>query len=163
MLPATEEIRGTVWMVFVVITFLILLVVAGIALPLHLKVFRRPLKTFDLTYFGLLFLLSAPAELYSIASTDWNYTPKFFGILLEGLPAKVYLLAQPILHLAIGYGFLALKRWAFYLALIYAADTMTSAVSSFILLGYGRIRTIFIALITPFVIYLIARRRHFIR
>lgn len=123
----------------------------------------RPQRPIDITIFGTLFLLSAPAEFYNIVSTNWTYTPKFFGFLLEGVPAKIYLLAQPLLHVAIGYGFLTLRRWAFYLALIYAADTLTSAVLSFILLGYGRIRTIFIVVLVPFVIYLIARRRHFVR
>lgn len=121
---------------------------------------KRPL---DITIFGVLFLLSAPVELYNIMTTDWTYNPKFFGLLLTGFPAKVVLVAQPLLHIAIGYGFLTLRRWAVYLSLFYAADVLTSAISSFILLGYGRIRTIFIALLTPFVIYLIARRRYFIR
>jgi hypothetical protein len=124
------------------------------------KATRRPM---DITVFGVLFLLSAPIELYNIVSTDWSYTPKFFGFLLEGVPAKIYLIAQPLLHIAIGYGFLTLRHWVVYLALLYAADTLTSAVSSFILLGYGRIRTIFIVLLVPFVIYLIVRRRHFVR
>ncbi len=121
---------------------------------------KRPL---DITIFGVLFLLSAPMELYSIMTTDWTYTPKFFGIQMAGLPAKVYLVAQPLLHIALGYGFLTLRRWAVYLGLFYAADTLTRAISSFILLGYGRIRTLFIALLTPFVVYLIARRRYFVR
>ena len=121
---------------------------------------KRPL---DITIFGVLFLLSAPAELYNIIRTDWTYEPKFFGILMTGVSAKVILLAQPLLHIAIGYGFLTLRRWAVYLSLFYAADVLTSAISSFILLGYGRIRTIFIVLLVPFVIYLIARRRYFVR
>ena len=123
----------------------------------------RPQRPIDITIFGVLFLISAPIEFYSIVSTDWTYTPKIFGFIVTGYTAKAYLLAQPILHLAIGYGFLTLRRWAVYLALLYAADTLTSAISSFILLGYGRIRTIFIVLLVPFVIYLIARRRHFVR
>ena len=117
----------------------------------------------DVTIFGVLFLISAPIEFYNIVSTDWSYTPKIFGFIVTGYTAKAYLLAQPLLHLAIGYGFLTLRRWAVYLALLYAADTLTSAISSFILFGYGRIRTIFIALLVPFVIYLIARRRYFVR
>lgn len=122
-----------------------------------------PKRPVDVTIFGVLFLLSAPVELYNIMTTDWTYTPKFFGILLTGASAKAYLIAQPLLHIALGYGFLTLRRWVVYLALFYAADTLTSAILSFILLGYGRIRTIFIALLTPFVIYLLARRRHFVR
>ena len=121
---------------------------------------KRPL---DITIFGVLFLLSAPAELYNIIRTDWTYEPKFFGILMTGLSAKVILLAQPLLHVAIGYGFLTLRRWSVYLSLFYAADVLTSAISSFVLLGYGRIRTIFIVLLVPFVIYLLARRRYFVR
>ncbi len=121
---------------------------------------KRPL---DITIFGVLFLLSAPAELYNIIRTDWTYEPKFFGILMTGLSAKVILLAQSLLHVAIGYGFLTLRRWSVYLSLFYAADVLTSAISSFVLLGYGRIRTIFIVLLVPFVIYLLARRRYFVR
>jgi uncharacterized membrane protein (DUF2068 family) len=115
----------------------------------------------DVTVFGILFLLSAPAELYNIIRTGWMYQPKFFGIMTAGLLARVVLAAQPLLHAALGYGFLTLRRWAVYLALFYAADTLTSAVSSFILHGYGRFRTIFIVFLVPFVIYVIARRRVF--
>ncbi|MBI4715438.1 MAG: hypothetical protein HY760_05825 [Nitrospirae bacterium] len=121
---------------------------------------KRPL---DVTIFGVLFLISAPIELYNIMSTDWTYSPKFFGILLTGSPAKACLIAQPLLHVALGYGFLTLRRWALYLALFYAADTLTSAISSLILIGYGRIRAIFIAVLAPFAIYLIFRRRRFVR
>jgi hypothetical protein len=121
---------------------------------------RRPL---DITIFGVLFLLSAPAELFNIISTGWLYTPKFFGITTHGVLAKAVLAAQPILHLALGYGFLTLRRWAVYLGLYYAADVLTSAVASFILYGYGRIRAIFIVLLVPFVIYLIFRRSQFKR
>jgi hypothetical protein len=120
---------------------------------------KRPI---DLTVFGVLFLISAPLELWNIMSTGWQYTPKFFGITTTGLAAKVVLLAQPALHLAIGYGFLTMRRWAWYLTLFYAADVLTSTVLGFLVHGYGRIRTIFLLLLTPFVIYVIARRRFFV-
>jgi hypothetical protein len=120
---------------------------------------KRPL---DLTIFGALFLISAPLELWNIMSTGWQYTPKFFGITTTGLAAKVVLVAQPVLHLAIGYGFLTMRRWAWYLTLFYAADVLTSTVLGFLVHGYGRIRTIFLLLLTPFVIYVIARRRFFV-
>jgi len=124
------------------------------------KKIKRPL---DIMIFGVLFLISAPAELYNIMSTGWSYQPKFFGFLMTGLSAKVVLVAQPLLHVAIGYGFLRLRRWVFYLSLFYAADVLTSVISSFYLLGYGKIRTVFITILIPFVIYIIARRRFFIR
>ena len=121
---------------------------------------KRPL---DFTIFGVLFLLSGPMELWNIMRTGWEYTPKFFGITTAGLAAKVVLAAQPLLHLAIGYGFLTMRRWAYYLALFYAADVLTSIVLAFILQGYGRIRTLFLILLTPFVMYLVSRRRYFVR
>ena len=121
---------------------------------------KRPL---DITIFGVLFLLSAPVELVNILSTGWQYTPKFFGITTHGIVAKGVLAAQPVLHLALGYGFLTLRRWVVYLGLFYIGDVLTSAVSSFILYGYGRVRTLFIVLLVPFLIYLIARRAQFKR
>ncbi len=121
---------------------------------------RRP---WHVTLFGVLFLASAPVELYFIAQTDWTYTPKFFGILLTGLPAKLYLLAQPVLHLLLGYGFLTLRRWAIILALVYAADTLTSSFYALWMEGYGRRRTIFIAALLPFVVYILAIRKRFVR
>lgn len=102
-------------------------------------------------------------ELWNIMSTGWSYTPKFFGITTTGAAAKAILVAQPLLHVAIGYGFLTMRRWAYYLTLFYAADVLTSTVLAFILQGYGRIRTMFLVLLTPFVIYVIARRRYFVQ
>ncbi|HJP19685.1 MAG TPA: hypothetical protein QF468_13660 [Nitrospinota bacterium] len=121
---------------------------------------KRPL---DITIFGILFLIGGPAELYNIIKTGWAYEPKFFGILTTGIAAQVVLMAQPMMHIAIGYGFLTLRKWSFYLALFYAADVLTSSISSFIIHGYGLIRTIFISLLTPYVIYLITRRKCFVR
>ena len=121
---------------------------------------KRPL---DITIFGVLFLLSAPVELYNIIATGWQYTPKFFGIETSGAAAVIVLSAQPVLHLAMGYGFLGLRRWAVTLGIFYTADVLTSVVAGFILHGYGRIRTIFIVLLLPFLIYLIARRAQFKR
>ncbi|MEW6323850.1 MAG: hypothetical protein AB1515_00530 [Nitrospirota bacterium] len=121
---------------------------------------KRPL---DLTIFGILFLISAPMELWNIMSTGWTYTPKFFGVTTTGTAAKAVLVAQPLLHLAIGYGFLTMRRWAYYLTLFYAADVLTSTVLAFLLQGFGRIRAVFFALLTPFVVYVIARRRYFTR
>ncbi len=120
---------------------------------------KRPL---DITIFAILFFISAFIELGNIMSTGWKYEPKFFGILTHGLTAKVVLASHPSLHIALGYGFLKHSRWAFYLSLFYAADVLTSTISSYILHGYGFIRTIFLIALPPFVIYLIARRRYFI-
>jgi hypothetical protein len=120
----------------------------------------RPL---DLTIFGILFLLSAPVELGSIIRTEWEYPVKFFGVVTEGTVKLLLLWAQPLLHLAIGYGFLKRRAWAWYVALFYAADTLTSSVVWFVIEGYGTVRTVFLVLLTPFVVYLIVRRRYFVQ
>ena len=121
---------------------------------------KRPL---DLTIFGVLLLLSAPVEFWSIWRTGWNYPVKFFGVELAGIARTIWLGAHPLYHLALGYGFLTMRRWTFYLLLFYAADVMTSVVVRFYLEGYGFWRTVFLLLLPPFVIYAIARRRYFIR
>jgi hypothetical protein len=41
----------------------------------------------------------------------------------------------------------------------YTADVMTSSALGYIQEGFGRIRTIFLVFLTPFLIYLIARRK----
>lgn len=120
---------------------------------------RRPL---DFTIFGILFLLSAPMELGNIMATGWTYKPKFFGVTTGGLAAYFILAMQPILHLAIGYGFLKQRRWTLWLALFYAADVLTSTILGFAFQGFGRVRAVFLAVLTPFVLYLISRRRHFV-
>ena len=121
---------------------------------------RRP---FDIMFFAVGFFLSAPAELYSIISTGWQYPAKFFGITTSGLGSIIVLSAQPILHLILGYGFLTLRRWAVYLGLFYSADVLTSAALGFILEGYGLVRTVFIVVLVPFAFYLVARRSRFTR
>jgi hypothetical protein len=141
------------------ITAAYLAVVGVIAAPLHSFGFKRPWRMFDLTFFGVAFMLSAFGELANILSTDWRYHPKFFGITTTGIVAVCILAAQPLLHLAIGYGFLTLRRWAFYLAVFYAADVMTSSILGFVHEGFGRIRTVFMVFLTPFLIYLIVRRK----
>lgn len=121
---------------------------------------KRPL---DITVFAILFFISAFIELGNIMSTGWKYEPKFFGMMTYGVMAKIVLATAPLLHVVLGYGFWKLYRWALYLALFYAADVLTSTISSYILKGYGLIRTIFLVMLLPFVVYLIARRRYFVR
>ncbi|MBI3610749.1 MAG: hypothetical protein HY204_08625 [Nitrospirae bacterium] len=148
-------------MKYAFITAAFLAVVGIIAAPLHFYQFKRPLRTFDLTFFGVAFGLSAFGELANILSTNWQYRPKFFGITTTGILAISILAAQPLLHLAIGYGFLMLRRWAFYLAVFYTADVLTSAVLGYVQDGFGRIRTLFLVFLTPFLIYLVVRRAQF--
>ena len=121
---------------------------------------KRPL---DITIFGWLFYITGFVDLY-IIMRHWNdYSPTLFGMVFTGPGGKLILMAQPILHFALGYGFLTLRRWAFYVAIVYTLIYLGSAVTSFIEVGYGLIRTIFIVTLAPFLIYTVARRRFFVR
>lgn len=140
-------------------SFLAVVLLGGAAFILSKKL-ARPV---DLIFFGICFLLSAPIEFWNIASTGWEYQPKFFGIKTSGVFAIGVLAAQPLLHIALGYGFLTLRRWAFFLALFYLSDTLTSTVLGFVTEGFGRIRTIFLFVLIPFLIYILIRRSKFTR
>ena len=133
------------------------------AIPLHAYWLRRPWKQFDLTFFGVAFFFSAFAELANIISTNWTYHPKFFGIQTSGLAAIVILAAQPLLHIALGYGFLTLRRWTLYLAVFYTADVLTSTILAFITAGFGKIRMVFLILLPLSLIYVFSRRKYFVR
>ncbi len=143
----------TVWISLAVV------LLGGTAFFLSKKL-NRPL---DLMFFGLCFLVSAPIELWFIMQSGWEYQPKFFGIKTSGLFSVVILAAQPILHVALGYGFLTLRRWAVFLGLFYLADTLTSVFLGFASEGFGRRRTLFLVGLLPFLIYLIFRRVKFTR
>jgi hypothetical protein len=121
---------------------------------------KRPL---DLTIFGILFVLSAPVELSTIIGTGWKYPVKFFGVELAGIWKTVWLAAHPLLHAVIGYGFLTMRRWAYYLTLVYAAEVLTSAAVRYVMHGFGVWRTVFLVALTPFVLYVVWRRHHFVR
>ena len=144
-------------------TLLYLAVIASVAIPLHAYWLKRPWKQFDLTFFGIAFFFSAFGELANIVSTNWKYHPKFFSIQTSGLVAIGILAAQPLLHVALGYGFLTLRRWTLYLAVFYTADVLTSTILAFITEGYGKIRMVFLVLLPLSLIYVFARRKIFVR
>ena len=144
-------------------TLLFLALIAFVAIPLHAYRLKRPWKLFDLTFFGVAFVFSAFAELANIVSTDWKYHPKFFGIQTSGFAAIVILAAQPLLHAALGYGFLTLRRWTLFLAVFYTADVLTSTILAFITEGYGKIRMIFLIMLPVSLIYIFARRNYFVK
>jgi hypothetical protein len=65
---------------------------------------------------------------------------------------------SPVLHIAIGYGFLTLRRWALFVFLAYAGFGILNATSNFVCFGFGRIRTVFFISLLAFTAYVIWRR-----
>ena len=78
------------------------------------------------------------------------------GIL--GILAKAQ---SPALHIAIGYGFLKLHRWAFFVYLAYAGFGLINATANYTCFGFGLIRTIFFISLLTFTTYVVWRRGFF--
>jgi hypothetical protein len=69
---------------------------------------------------------------------------------------------SPVLHTAVGYGFLRLRRWSFFLYLLYAAYGMTNAVVNLTCFGPGRVRITLLITLIIFTLYVLWRRHHFL-
>lgn len=66
---------------------------------------------------------------------------------------------SPALHLAVGYGFVRLRRWALFLYLLYAAYGFTNGIVNLTCFGPGRIRNTLLVVIVLSTTYVLARRR----
>lgn len=92
-----------------------------------------------------------------------HYALKVFGTTFSGLAGEVAKFQSPVLHTLIGYGFIRQRRWSYWLFMAYAAVGIASALVNFALLGFGRIRTIFLVLLILFAAYVYSRRKCFDR
>ena len=114
----------------------------------------------DIRYLGSLFLLTACTDLYIIlVNPEYGLTvfcSKPAGML--GILAKAQ---SPILHVAIGYGFLRLERWGLFVYLCYAGFGLLNATANYACLGFGRIRAVFFFTLLAFTAYVIWRRKCF--
>jgi len=116
----------------------------------------------DIRYLGGLFLVTAFTDFYIIvANPEYHLTvfcAKPTGIL------GIFVKAQsPVLHIAIGYGFLTLQRWALFVYLAFASFGLLNATTNFVCFGFGRIRTVFFISLLAFTAYVIWRRDCFVK
>lgn len=109
---------------------------------------------------GILLIASGFADLYIILDRP-EYALPFFGQSLHGVSGWIVKLQSPILHAVIGYGFLRLKKWSFWLYMAYALFGMTNALTNLHLLGPGLIRYIFIASLFILTLYIYFQRKEF--
>ena len=119
------------------------------------------LKGLDIRILGVLIALSGIIDLYIILQYP-AYKMPFWGRTFDGNIGTIIKLLSPTFHLLMGYGFLRLRKWSFYLAMFYGLFALLSALVNFATFGFGRIRTVFIIFVTLFIIYIYFRRGAFI-
>lgn len=114
----------------------------------------------DIRYLGGLFLITAVTDLYIILVNPEYALTVFCS--KPGGPLGVLAKAQsPILHVAIGYGFLRLQRWSLFVYLAYASFGLLNSMANYACLGFGRIRMVFFFSLLAFSAYVIWRRKCF--
>jgi len=117
-------------------------------------------RAHDLRYLGGLFLVTAVADLAIIVANP-DYSLAVFCSRPTGIPGLIAKAQSPLLHVAIGYGFLTLRPWAFVLYMVYAGYGLLNATTNFACFGYGHIRTVFTLSLVAFTVYVFWRRACF--
>jgi len=118
-------------------------------------------RAHDIRYLGGLFLFTALTDLYIILVNPEYHLTVFCGK-PTGIPGLLAKAQSPVLHIAIGYGFLKLRPWSFFVYLTYASFGLINTTVNFACFGFGRIRTIFFISLIAFTAYVIWRRDCFI-
>jgi hypothetical protein len=114
----------------------------------------------DIRFLGALFLLSAVNDSVIILSNP-EYLLPFFCTKPAGLVGIASKALSPVLHTAVGLGFLRLRRWSFFLYLLYATYGMTNAMVNLTCFGPGRVRNTLLITLAVFTVYIVWRRRCF--
>lgn len=114
----------------------------------------------DIQLLGGLFLIVGLLDLILIAVYP-DYALRIFGTRLEGVLGFMVKLQSPALHLAIGYGFLFLRPWAWGLSLAYAGFGIASEAMNQTAWGLHPLRAAFVAATVVFACYLVWRREVF--
>ena len=111
----------------------------------------------DIRFLGGLFLWTALMDLYIILANP-EYHLSVFCAKPTGILGLLFKAQSPTLHVAIGYGFLKLRRWALFVYLAYAGFGILNATTNFACFGFGRIRTVFFISLLAFTAYVVWRR-----
>lgn len=114
----------------------------------------------DIRFLGGLFLLSAVNDSIIILKNP-EYLLPFFCTKPAGLVGAAAKAVSPVLHTAVGLGFLRLRRWSLFLYLLYAAYGMANAVVNLTCFGPGRVRNTLLVTLAGFTVYILWRRRCF--
>ena len=112
----------------------------------------------DIRFLGLLLLISALNDTWIILK-NLDYLLPFYCTRLDGVAGFATKAISPALHLAVGYGFIRLRRWALFVYLVYAAYGFTNGMVNLTCFGPGRIRNTLLAAIVLSTLYILRRRR----
>ena len=123
---------------------------------------RRTLRTawqrgHDIRFLGMLLLISAINDTFIILN-NLDYLLPFYCTKPGGVPGFLTKAISPALHVAVGYGFVRLRRWAFLVYLVYAAYGLTNGMVNLACFGPGRIRNTLLAAVVLSTIYIVWRR-----
>lgn len=116
----------------------------------------------DIRFLGLLLFISALNDAWIILR-NLDYALPFFCTKPGGILGFTTKAISPALHLAVGYGFVRLRRWALFLYLVYAAYGFTNGIVNLTCFGPGRIRNTLLVAIVLSTIYVLTRRRVLIK
>ena len=111
----------------------------------------------DIRFLGLLLLISAINDTFIILN-NLDYLLPFYCTKPGGIPGFLTKAISPALHVAVGYGFMKLTRWAFFVYLVYAAYGFTNGMVNLTCFGPGRIRNTLLVAVVLSTIYVAWRR-----
>jgi hypothetical protein len=112
----------------------------------------------DIRFLGLLLFISALNDIWIILK-NLDYALPFFCTKPGGTLGFMTKAISPVLHLAVGYGFVRLRRWALFLYLVYAAYGFMNGIVNLTCFGSGRIRNTLLVVIVLSTAYVLWRRR----
>jgi len=112
----------------------------------------------DIRFLGMLLLISVLNDTWIIL-TNLDYLLPFYCTKPDGIPGFAIKAISPALHLAVGYGFVRLRRWALFIYLVYATYGFTNGVVNLTCFGPGRIRSTLLGTIVLSTAYILWRRR----
>jgi hypothetical protein len=111
----------------------------------------------DIRFLGLLLLISALNDTWIILK-NLDYILPFYCTKPDGLAGFATKALSPALHVAVGYGFMRLRRWALFIYLVYATYGFTNGIVNLTCFGPGRIRNTLLAAIVLSTVYILWRR-----
>ena len=111
----------------------------------------------DIRLLGILLLISAINDTFIILN-NLDYLLPFYCTKPGGIPGFLTKAISPALHIAVGYGFVRVRRWAFLVYLVYAAYGFTNGMVNLACFGPGRIRNTLLAAVVLSTIYIVWRR-----
>lgn len=112
----------------------------------------------DIRFLGLLLLISALNDTWIILK-NLDYLLPFYCTKLDGVAGFATKAISPALHLAVGCGFMRLRRWSLFVYLVYAAYGLTNGMVNLTCFGPGRIRNTLLVAIVLSTLYILWRRR----